>query len=149
MSVIVKDLIKNYYQVDSSTQFDLDFAIRTLAKKGILCPEELVVIKMIMEGAERQKIVDATGLSTPTIDRKLNEASEKVSKYLGEAYSDEKIINMAEYKLGRPLTETEIAFCWFMIRFYGRKVDKNLNIHNFRIARNGRFVPRDEGQAEG
>ena len=150
MSVIVKDLIKNYYQVDSSTRFDLDFAIVTLAKKNVLSGEELIIIKLSMEGVERSEIAKTIGAASSTsVSNKLNEASDKISSYLGKDYSDEKILDQAEQKLGRPLTETEIAFCWYIIKLYGRDCNKNLNIHNFRIARNGKFVPRDEGQTEG
>ncbi len=152
MSVIVKDLIRNYYHVDESTQFDLDLAVKDLAKSGGLSSDELVVIKMTMEGAERHTIAEAiSASSSSTVSKRLNSASKKIAAYLGDAYSDERILNRAEQKLGRPLTETEIAFCWFMIRFHGRKINKDLNIYNFRIGRDGRFIAREdktEGQVD-
>jgi len=152
MSVIVKDLIRNYYHVDESTQFDLDYAIKTLAERGALSSDELVVVKMTMEGAERHIIAQAINASSSTtVGNRLGEASRKIAEHLGGEYSDEKIINRAEQKLGRPLTETEIAFCWFMIRFHGRKINKDLNIFNFRIGRDGRFTTKEdktEGQVD-
>lgn len=149
MSVIIKDLIKNYYNLDSNAKFDLEYAIKVLAKQEKLSTAELIVIRMTIEGATQELIALAINTSLKTVDNRLNEASDKISNYLGDSYSDDQIIKKVEQRLGRPLTESELAFCWFMIRFHGRKVNKELNIFNFRIDGNGRFITKGKDKTEG
>lgn len=149
MSVIVKDLIKNYYSIDPGEQLDIDFAVRVLARKEELTPDELIIIHMMMEGAHSDQIAKQINVTSPTVNLKFNKASEKIAKYLGENYCDDEIIRKVERKLGRQLTDLETRFCWYMIKFYGRKMNKDLNIFNFKVDSNGRFTTRGKDKAEG
>jgi transposase len=149
MSVIVRDLIKNYYNADYNSQFDIDFAIKKMTKLGQLTTEELIVIKLTMDGMDRHQIAKAISGSASTVRRRLREVSDKLSEYLGEEYSDSKIVERVELKLGRQLTNDEKEFCWHMIRQYEIDKDTNLTIFNFKKVRNGRFVPRDTTKEEG
>lgn len=149
MSVIVKDLIKRYYQVDLNTRLDLDVAIQELSKQGIIDADGIVILNMVMEGVENSKIVDTIGVSVSTINRKLNDISNRIALYLGGTYDDSRILLTVEEKLGRPLTDEEVSFCWFMIKFYGRDINRDLSIYNFKADGKGKFVPRTEDKTEG
>ncbi len=149
MPVIVKDLIKRYYQVDINTKLDLDIAIQELSKKGTIDADSIVILGMVIEGVENSKIADAIGVSVSTLNRKLNDISDKIAVYLGGMYDDSRILLTVEEKLGRPLTDEEVLFCWFMIKFYGRDINRNLSIYNFKLDGKGKFVPRIEDKTEG
>ncbi len=149
MPVIVKDLIQRYYQVDLNTRLDLDTAIQALSKQGIIDADGIVILGMVMEGVESSKIADAIDVSISTINRKLNDISDKIALYLGGTYDDSRILLTVEEKLGRPLTDEEVLFCWFMIKFHGRDINRNLSIYNFKADGKGKFVPRTEDKTEG
>jgi hypothetical protein len=130
--VIVKEIIRTYYNCDENVRLDIDSAISTLSKEGILSDVELVVIAVTKEQYSLIEASKLVGLSKSAIGRKLDDACEKIAVCLGSEYQDDKILDLVESKLGRKLKSDEKKFCWNKIRNFGRDKSTNVNIFNFK-----------------
>ena len=138
MSAIVKELLCNFYNIDESSKFDLETAIRLLAQSGELSNEEILIIQLLIENASIPEVVKILKIPRNTLVRKIDEISDKISQVLGEEYQDDKLLFEVEKRLGRPLTEEEIRFCRIIIK-RGRAI-QGVNIHNFKIRKDGRIT---------
>ena len=149
MSTLVKELLKNYYNIDDGSKFDLNSAIEVLASRGDLNADELIILQLTMEQAPPAEVAKAVYVGKSALNRRLTVVARKISDYLGREYQDEKIMEAVEVKLGRKLTAEESTFCWKVIRS-GRPI-KGVNIFNFRIEDNGKITKRCEceDKAEG
>jgi len=131
MSALVKELLRDYYNVDDSSKFDLNTAIEALIANGELSEEERVILRLVVDQTHNSEISKVIGRKKSTVNNKINKIAKKISDYLGAEYQDEKIIREAEVRLGRKLTPDEEKFCWKVIRA-GRPIKKGINIFNFR-----------------
>ena len=130
MSALVKELLKNYYNVDDSSRLDLDTAITALIESEEFSEEERIILQLTIDQAHNSEIAKVVGRKKSTINNRVNKIAKKISNYLGAEYQDEKIIKEVEARMGRELTPDEIKFCWKVIRS-GRPI-KGINIFNFR-----------------
>lgn len=146
MSVIVRDMIRNYYDLDDSSRFDLDRAIEKLIERGTLSGDDLVVLKLTLDGVHYTDVARTIGVVSRQVSRKIASIADKLSDELGEEYQDDKIIKAVELKLGRPLTEDEEAFCWQVIQA-GHPLKKGLSIFNFKVGEDG-FILDDKAEGQ-
>jgi len=145
MSTIVKALLRNYYNADDSSKFDLDIAIKSLVNSGKLTENELIILRLTIDQVHYSEISRVVGLKKSAINIRLNKIAKKIADYLGVEYQDEKIIQEVKLRLNRDLTYDEEKFCWKVIRG-GRPID-GVNIFNFR---NGEHVTkRGKGKTKG
>jgi len=138
MSAIVKELLSNFYNIDESSKFDLETAIRTLAENGELTDEDILIIQLLIENASIPEVIKILKVPRNTLVRKINEVSDKIAQFLGEDYQDDKLLFEVEKRLGRPLTEEEAKFCKIVIK-RGRAI-QGVNIYNFNIRKDGRVT---------
>ena len=132
MSIIVNDLLKNYYKnIDVETKLDLDIAIRQLKNANQLDYEELKIIKLLKKQFTNIELAHEMCCSSRTINRKKKVVCEKISKQLGTDYQDLKILLQVQRKLGRNLSDDEKMFCWLIINKSGF-FDRKVTIFNFR-----------------
>ena len=141
--VIVKEIIRSYYTCSDAVRMDIDDAISTLSKRGILDEKELLVIHLTKEQHTKADINEVAGIPSSSVGRVLDRACGKIAEYLGEEYQDDKLLHMVEEKLGRPLTDKEIDFCLYRMRNLRSDGAARLNIFNFEI-RDGKFTERRE-----
>ncbi len=137
---IVKDLLRNYYNVDDTSRLDLDRAIKYLVETNTISDEERIVLKLTIEQTDTRDIARTVNLGVTTTKRRLDSVSAKMADYLGVEYQDIKILKEVEDKLGRKLTPEEEQFCWGIIR-RGRGI-RGVSIFSFRIE-NGRISAED------
>jgi len=130
MSALVKDLLRNYYDVDDNSKLDLNMAIKSLIESGELSEEERIILQLTIDQAHHSEISEAVGKKKSAINDKINKIAKKIADYLGVEYQDEKILKEVEFKLGRKLTSEEEEFCWKIIRI-GHPM-KGKNIFNFK-----------------
>jgi len=138
MSAIVKELLSNFYNIDESSKFDLETAIKSLAKNGELTDEDILIIQLLIENTSIPEVTRILKIPRNTLVRKINEISDKIARFLGEEYQDDKLLFEVEKRLGRPLTEEEIKFCKMIIK-RGRAI-QGINIYNFKIKKDGRII---------
>ncbi len=146
MSVIVRDMIRNYYDLDDSSRFDLDRAIEKLVKCGALDGNDLIILKLTLDGTHYSDVARIVGCGKSAVNRRLLSIANKLSDELGEEYQDDKIIKAVELKLGRPLTKDEEAFCWQVIQA-GHPLKKGLSIFNFKAGEDG-FILDDKAEGQ-
>lgn len=132
MSVLVSDLLKNYYRsIDIETRLDLDIAIKQLEITNQLDYEDLIIIKLLKQQFTISELAKKMSCSSRTINRKKKIICKKISNQLGDDYQDFRIISQVQRKLGRNLTDDERLFCWLVINKSGF-FDRRINIFNFR-----------------
>ena len=130
--VIVKEIIRNFYDCDENIRLDINSAILELSKVDMLTDIELVVVAVTKEQYSLSAAGELVGLSKSAIGRHLDSACEKIANHLGSEYKDDKILELVEKKLGRNMTPSERRFCWSRIRNFGRDKSPNINIFNFK-----------------
>jgi len=130
MSALVKELLRNYYDIDDASKLDLDTAIEALIDKAEFSEEERIILQLTIDQSTNSEISKAVGWKKSTVNNRVNKIAKKISDYLGAEYQDEKIIKEVGLKLGRELTSDEEKFCWRVIRA-GRPI-KGINIFNFK-----------------
>jgi len=130
MSALVKELLRNYYDIDDASKLDLDTAIEALIDKAEFSEEERIILQFTIDQSTNSEISKAVGWKKSTVNNRVNKIAKKISDYLGAEYQDEKIIKEVGLKLGRELTSDEEKFCWRVIRA-GRPI-KGINIFNFK-----------------
>ena len=132
MSILVSDLLKNYYKdLDVETRLDLNLAVKQLRITNQLDHEDLLIIKMIKMQFTNSELAAALGCSSRTVNRRKKIICSKISDKLGQDYQDLKILSKVERKLGRTLTNDEKLFCWLVINKSGF-FDRKVTIFNFR-----------------
>lgn len=137
--VIVKEIIRTYYDCDENVKYDIDSTIAQLSKDGELSDIELVVLSTTKEQYSLKAAGELLGISKSATGRALDSACNKIAEYLGSEYQDEKILKLAEKKLCRKLTTKEQEFCWKKIKDFGRNRYSDVNIFNFKI-KDGKIV---------
>lgn len=147
MSTLVKELLRNYYNVDDSSRFDLDIAIKTLVDSGAFSEEELIILKLTIEQAHYSEISKIVGWKKSAINDRLSRVAKKIADYLGAEYQDDKILKEAAIRLGRELTHDEEKFCWRVIRI-GHPMKKGTNIFNFRDGKNDTKRGKDKTKGQ-
>ena len=138
MSAIVKELLRNFYNIDESSKFDLETAIKSLAQSGELTDEDILIIQSIIENASIPEVVRTLKIPRNTLVRRFDEISDKIAQFLGEEYQDNRLLFEVEKRLGRPLTKEEVRFCRIIIK-RGRAI-QGVNIYNFKVKRDGRVI---------
>jgi len=131
MSALVKELLRNYYNVDDSSKLDLDTAIKTLIDSGEFSEEELIILKLTIEQAHNSEITKIIGWKKSAINDRLTKIAKKIADFLGAEYQDDKLLKEVAFRLGRELTNDEEKFCWKVIRV-GHPIKKGVTIFNFR-----------------
>jgi len=147
--VIIKEIIRTYYACDETIRVDIDMAIETLAKDGILSERQLLIIQAVKEQYSFTAIAKMLELARSEVERYLDLACASVSSYLGSEYQDSKVLGAVTARLGRELTPEEEFFCWKKMRDFGRNKYAKVNIYNFKI-KNGKITIEDGlGKTEG
>lgn len=136
MSALVKELLRNYYDLDESSKLDIDMAIRSLIDSGQFSEEERIILQLVIDQIHHSKISKAVGWKKSTVNNRINKIAKKIADYLGAEYQDEKIVREAELRLGRKLTSDEEKFCWKVIRA-GHSI-KGVNIFNFGMVKDAK-----------
>jgi hypothetical protein len=131
MSTIVKEMLRNYYNIDDSSKFDLDRAIESLARQGSFSSEDLIVIKLTVDGVHYKEIAKVIEETASNVNFRLIKVAGKIADFLGDEYKDEKILREVASRLGRPLTSEEENYCWKVIRA-GHPLKKGVSIYNFK-----------------
>jgi len=132
MSTIVKEMLRNYYDLDDSSKFDLDRAMESLARQGSFTSEELIVLKLTIDGVHYKEIARLIEETASNINFRLIKIANKIAEFLGEDYKDEKILKEVASRLGRPLTAEEESYCWKVIKT-GHSLKKGISIYNFKV----------------
>ncbi len=148
MSTIVKEMLKDYYNLDTSTILDLDRAITILVENGAFSSEELIVLKLVTDGTPTKEIAKTLNETVSNVNYRLIRISGLIADTLGAEYQDEKLLKEVEARLGRPLTPEEELFCQRVIKA-GHPLRRGLTIFNFKVGKHGRITKRDEDKAEG
>jgi len=144
MSTLVKELLRNYYNIDDSSKLDLDMAIKALIDSGKFSEDERIILKLTIEQVHHSGISRVVGRQKSAVNAKINKIAKKIADYLGAEYQDEKILKEVEFRLGRALTPDEEKFCWKIIRA-GRPI-KGINIFNFKARK---YAKRGKDKAKG
>ncbi|MDD2731242.1 MAG: hypothetical protein PHW33_03930 [Candidatus Portnoybacteria bacterium] len=142
MSIIVRDMIRNYYNLDDSSRLDLDRAIGKLIERDALVGDDLIILRLTLDGVHYTDVARTVGVVSRKVSRRIAIIADKLSDELGEEYQDDKIIKEVERRLGRPLTDEEMAFCWQVIKT-GHPLKKGLSIFNFKVGDDG-FIFEDK-----
>jgi len=142
MSAIVKELLSNFYNIDESSKFDLETAIKSLAQSGELTDEDILIIQLLIENTSIPEVVRILKIPRNTLVRRIDEISDKIARLLGEEYQDDKLLFEVEKRLGRPLTREEAKFCRIIIK-RGRAI-QGVNIYNFKIKKDGRITKGED-----
>ena len=137
--IIVREILKGYYDCDAITQLDIDAAISVLSESAVLSIDEQIIINLIKEQRPTIEISEQLGVSERTIYRRLNEACIKLAEYLGPLYQDSKLIKTVQNRLGRELTPDEEKVCWHIINTYGNRRFGDISIFNFKITEDGKI----------
>lgn len=146
MSALVKELLRNYYDIDDNSKLDLDTAIGVLIASGEFSEEEIIILQLTIDQAHHSEISKVVGWKKTAINDKVNKIAKKIADYLGAEYQDEKILKEVGLRLGRELTPEEEKFCWKVIRA-GRSF-KGLNIYNFKDKHDTRGKDKTKGQVD-
>jgi len=143
MAVIVKDMLRNYYDLDTTSKIDLDRAIQSLIDCETLVGDDLIIMQLIIEGANYREISKIINRNTRYVSTRFNDLAQTLADELGDEYQDTVILKRVSDKLGRPLTSDEEKFCWKVIRS-GQSLGDGLSILNFKVGKRGRITKRDE-----
>ena len=146
MSALVKELLRNYYDIDSTSKLDLDTAIEVLIASGEFSEDEIIILQLTIDQVHHSEISKVVGWKKTAIADKVNRIAKKIADYLGAEYQDEKIIKEVRVRLGRDLTPDEEKFCWKVIKA-GRSL-KGINIYNFKDKHDTRGKDKTEGQVD-
>jgi len=130
MSAIVKDMLKNYYSLDIDVRLELDTAISDLVNSDVITDDEIIILRLTLDGTPHKIICTAVNLSKSTVNKSIIKIASRIAERLGGEYQDTKIISETEKRLGRPLTKKELSFCKKVIKG-GRAVGDGKNIYNF------------------
>ena len=96
--------------VDLITKMDIERAIKVLHRRGELSDDEVKMLKYVMmDGRLSRRDISAMIKSDEgiyidqrTISRRLGSAYNKISRFLGFEYSDNRMFQIIAKKLGRP-----------------------------------------------
>jgi DNA mismatch repair ATPase MutS len=96
--------------VDLTSKMDIEKAIAVLHKEGKLSDMEVLMLEYVkMDGRLSRRDISALlydeqdiWINQRTISRKLDSAYQKIQKYLGFDYSDERVFKMIARKMNRP-----------------------------------------------
>jgi predicted DNA-binding protein (UPF0251 family) len=88
-------------------KIDIDRAMGILSANRTLTDMERQVLVVASTGCSRNSGAQQLGIYRRRFVRLLNSACKKIAEYLGEEYSDNRILELAEVKIGRRLTEEE------------------------------------------
>jgi hypothetical protein len=96
--------------VDINTKIDIEIAIKSLWKKGMLSKQELQMLRYVaLDGRLSRRDISAmiqreegTYVDQRTISRRLESAYWKIAKELGFEYSDSRMFQIIAKKMGKP-----------------------------------------------
>jgi hypothetical protein len=135
-SVLVGELLKDYYSLDKLTQIDIDSAIAVCVKNDEFSPNERVVLYLFKEQYTIREIADVISMSHESASRLVTKVISKIAPHMGEGYQDSTLFDEIAKRLGRPLSMDEYDFCSKVFK-NGRA--KDVNIFNFRI-KDGKII---------
>lgn len=115
MSATVRTIIGMYSTIASRNKIDdmliqkvdVERAMEFLSANRVLTDMERQVLVVASTGCSRNNGAQQLGIYRRKFVRLLNSACKKIAEYLGEEYSDNKVLELAEVKIGRSLTEEE------------------------------------------
>lgn len=115
MSVTVRTLVTMYSEIAARDKIDnmllqkidIDRAVEVLSANRTLTDMERQVLAVASTGCSRNNGAQQLGIYRRKFVRLLNSACRKIADYLGDEYSDNRILELAEVKIGRRLTEQE------------------------------------------
>lgn len=146
MGALVKENLKRYYGLERNVnsvviKIDLDDAIDHLSKRGIFDSTDLEIIELVKQGASTTEISDEISLYRTSIGDRIRKICDAMEGYLGEEYSDSRILGQVRLRLGRSLSEDETKFCWYILRNFDKELNSKLSIYNFVIDSFGKVKP--------
>jgi len=126
MSAVVRGYIHRYAEtkarevVDSMLleAIDLDRAVEHLAREGQITDLERTVLSAASYGHSVNMGARNLGISRWLYSRKLRGVCRKMSRFLGWEYSDRKVTDVVEQRLGRELNERETRSLKELYRIY-------------------------------
>lgn len=143
MGALVKEYLKRYCDLERNInkviiKVDLDDAIAHLSRRGILDSTDLAIVELVKQGATSTEISDEVCLHQTTVAYKIKRICDAMEGFLGEEYSDAKILGQVRLRLGRTLSVDEVRFCWYILRNFDKELNSRLSIYNFIIDEFGR-----------
>jgi hypothetical protein len=115
MSATVRTIVEMYSTIASRDKIDdmlvqkidVERAMEVLSANRVLTDMERQVLAVASTGCSRNNGAQQLGIYRRKFVRLLNSACKKIAEYLGEEYSDERVLDLAEVVLGRSLTKEE------------------------------------------
>jgi hypothetical protein len=131
MSVFIKQLLRDYKQLDKNSRIDLSVALDKLKADNRLSLQEEQIVFYLKSEFSFRETAKMLELDYSTFMRRVRTLCKKLSQILGDYYTDEYILKLVEKKLSRPLTPSERKFCLRLIARFGYKINKDISIYNF------------------
>jgi hypothetical protein len=121
MSVLIRELLRNYNRLEPDTKIDLDKSVGVLIGIDELDPEDIAIIEFYKLGHNLTVIAELIGRSRRTVLRRLKAIVDKVGNEMGEPYLNDSIIRELQRRLGRSLNERELVLCRQIINTFSGK----------------------------
>lgn len=115
MSATVRTIIGMYAEIEKRNKIDnlflqkidIDRAFKALSENRTLTDMERQVLAVASTGCSRNSGAKQLGIYRRRYVKLFNSACVKIAEFLGEEYSDKRIADLVEVRLGRKLTEEE------------------------------------------
>lgn len=111
MSVLIRELIRNYNNLDIDAKIDLDKSIAVLIGTDVIDIEDIAIIEFYKQGHSLVVIAELIGRSKRTILRRLKNIVGMLGDDMGEPYLNDSIMRELQKRLGRTLNEHELILC--------------------------------------
>lgn len=149
--VIIKDILRNFYECDDTTRCDVNNTLFALSENGGMSKEEFIVANAVKEQYSMRDIANLIGISDDELEKSsakvyriFDRACAKLANALGEDYQDSKVLKSVERRLGRSLTKEEIYFCVRKITDFRLRGNDEINIYNFEVTEDGRIIKGED-----
>ncbi len=115
MSATVRTIIGMYAEIERRNKIDnlflqkidIDMAFEELSASRALTDMERQVLSVASTGCSRNSGAKQLGIYRRRYVKLFNSGCAKIAEFLGEEYSDKRIADLVEIRLGRKLTEEE------------------------------------------
>lgn len=131
MAAIIKSIIKDYNRASVEDKLDLEIAISLLENEGGLTDRDRDLLYYFLNGYSVEDVAKMLKVHYKTVYKILDGVSRKIANRIG--ITDSIILSEVEIRLNRKLTKDEMFFCNFILIHYGYRLDKRLNIYNFKV----------------
>jgi hypothetical protein len=117
--ILVREILKNYYQNDATVRVDIDVAITKLKTSNSLTVRDLEIIEMVKSQYSLQDMAAHYNVNKTTVNKRVGIICRRLCEVLGDGYDDASIFSHVKVALRRELTDKEKEFCISIIQSLG------------------------------